>query len=109
MQPQTVTSGKSVRFSVQVGGVPRPQLVWYKDSQELSTSYKCKFLQDGDEHTLLLLEVFPEDASTYSCKAHNDYGEEISSAALTVEGTKACWLWLQLLEGLEVYRDWMNA
>lgn len=87
MQPQTAISGRSVRFSTQVSGLPPPQVFWYKDSEVLSTSYKCKFLHDGDEHTLLLLEVFPEDAGIYSCEAKNNYGEVTSSASLTVEGT----------------------
>lgn len=87
MQPQTATSGRTIRFSVQVNGIPHPQVLWSKDSQALSTSYKCKLLHDEEEHTLMLLDVSTEDAGIYSCEAKNDYGEAISSAPLTVEGT----------------------
>nr|XP_046259560.1 titin-like isoform X2 [Scatophagus argus] len=85
MQAQTTMSGRSVRLSVQVSGIPQPQVLWYKDSQALSISNKCKFLHDEGEHTLLLLDVFPDDAGVYSCEAKNDYGEATSSAPLTVE------------------------
>uniref|UniRef100_A0A673AN22 Ig-like domain-containing protein n=1 Tax=Sphaeramia orbicularis TaxID=375764 RepID=A0A673AN22_9TELE len=86
MQPVTVTSGKSVRMSAAVSGLPAPQVTWYRDSEALSVSNKVKFLHDGDEHTLLLLEVFPEDSATYSCEARNDYGDATSSAQLSVQG-----------------------
>ncbi|KAM9710356.1 LOW QUALITY PROTEIN: titin-like [Menidia menidia] len=85
MQPQAAMSGRSARFSAQVSGLPRPQVSWYKDQQALAAGYKCKFLQEGEEHALLLLEVFPEDAALYSCQAQNDYGQASSSAPLTVQ------------------------
>lgn len=87
MKPQTVSSGRSVRFTVQVSGLPMPTVSWFKDSQMLITDSKCKMLHDENEHTLMLLDVFPEDAAVYSCAARNDFGEAMSSATLTVEGT----------------------
>lgn len=89
------SAGRAVRFSVQVGGLPKPEVCWYKDSQAVIPSDTCKFFHDDEEHTLMLLNVLAEDAGTYSCEARNEYGEATSSALLTVEGTSAaavaCW------------------
>lgn len=80
------SAGRAVRFSVQVSGIPQPQVSWSKDSLALASSDTCKFFHDQEEHTLMLLNVFSEDAGTYSCEAKNEYGEATSSAPLTVEG-----------------------
>uniref|UniRef100_A0A3Q4I2A5 Ig-like domain-containing protein n=1 Tax=Neolamprologus brichardi TaxID=32507 RepID=A0A3Q4I2A5_NEOBR len=80
MQPQTAISGRLVRFSTQVSGLPPPQVFWYKDSEVLSTSYNGGFL------SLVIQGVGVADQGMYRCTATNELGHNSSSAQLTVEG-----------------------
>uniref|UniRef100_A0A3B3IIV7 Ig-like domain-containing protein n=1 Tax=Oryzias latipes TaxID=8090 RepID=A0A3B3IIV7_ORYLA len=77
-EPVRVVEGDTARFRCRVTGYPAPKVNWYLNGQ----------LIRKNEHTLMLLEVFPEDAAIYSCSAKNDYGEATSSAPLIVQGTR---------------------
>ncbi|KAG5283757.1 hypothetical protein AALO_G00045780, partial [Alosa alosa] len=85
MHPLKVVSGRMARFSVEVKGTPEPQVTWFKNSQQMYHGAECSIFKDGGEHTLMLSQVFPEDAAVYSIVAKNDAGEATSSAALHVE------------------------
>uniref|UniRef100_A0A3Q4BN40 Ig-like domain-containing protein n=1 Tax=Mola mola TaxID=94237 RepID=A0A3Q4BN40_MOLML len=88
-ETKTVAQGNEVKFRVRVVGRPEPVCQWFKNGA-LTSSDTCKFLHDDEEHTLMLLDISPEDTSVYSCEARNEYGEATSSASLTVEGIHRC-------------------
>ena len=79
--------GSQIQFVCKVEGSPRPQITWFrqtaiiKPSQDFQISY-----YDGDNKaTLVIKEVFPEDAGTFTCVAKNCIGFASSSAELIVE------------------------
>uniref|UniRef100_A0A8C2F1X5 Ig-like domain-containing protein n=1 Tax=Cyprinus carpio TaxID=7962 RepID=A0A8C2F1X5_CYPCA len=80
IQSQTVCLGDEVHFRCRVTGKPDPECQWFKNGVLLEKSDRVYW--EGNEHTLLLIEVFPEDAAQYNCEAKNDYGVATSSASL---------------------------
>lgn len=78
--------GYTIQFECQVEGHPRPQITWFKQTAIIKPSQDFELYYDEDNvATLIIKEVFPEDAGTFTCVAKNSAGFAASSTELTVE------------------------
>ena len=81
-----VKEGGSARLAVGVAGKPEPKVTWYRQNKKIVSSNDFKISRIGNVHTLIIPEVFHEDAGRYSVVIENDAGQSNCSAELIVEG-----------------------
>lgn len=114
MQPKHVPDGATVQFECKVVGNPRPQITWFRQTAIIKPSHDFQvpnldcfilwfisthlglfciylffclqiFYDDDNVATLIISEVFPEDAGTFTCVAKNAAGFASSTTELVVE------------------------
>lgn len=86
LQPIHTPDGSTVQFECQVEGVPRPQITWFRQTAVIKPSTDFQMYYDDDNvATLIIREVFPEDAGTFTCVAKNISGFASSTTELIVE------------------------
>lgn len=86
VQSQVAADGSAVEFSCKVEGHPRPQITWFRQTAIIKPSVDFHIYYDEtNKATLVIKEVFPEDAGTFTCVAKNCVGFASSSAELVVE------------------------
>lgn len=86
LQPKHTPDGFTVQFECQVEGHPRPQITWFRQTAIIKPSQDFQMYYDDDNvATLIIREVFPEDAGTFTCVAKNAAGFASSTAELIVE------------------------
>lgn len=85
LQDLTVKSGQLARLDAKVTGTKPLQVFWARNGQEVKPDITHKLLEEDDVHTLLILEVTPEDNGTYECVAVNMAGEARCQSKTVVE------------------------
>uniref|UniRef100_A0A8D8G2B6 Titin n=2 Tax=Culex pipiens TaxID=7175 RepID=A0A8D8G2B6_CULPI len=86
LQPIGTQDGYTVQFECKVEGYPRPQITWFRQTAVIKTSQDFQIYYDDDNvATLIIREVFPEDAGTFTCVAKNIAGFAASTTELTVD------------------------
>lgn len=86
LRPKHTPDGSTVQFECQVEGYPRPQITWFRQTAIIKPSQDFQMYYDDDNvATLVIREVFPEDAGTFTCVAKNAAGFASSTTELIVE------------------------
>ncbi|XP_054032360.1 myosin light chain kinase, smooth muscle isoform X1 [Dryobates pubescens] len=80
-----VMDGSQVIMTVEVSANPPPEIIWLHNGKEIQETEDFHFEKKGDEYSLYIQEVFPEDTGKYTCEAWNELGETQTQATLTVQ------------------------
>ncbi|KAJ6651121.1 hypothetical protein lerEdw1_000789 [Lerista edwardsae] len=80
-----VMDGSQVIMTVEVSANPPPELIWLHNGKEIQETEDFHFEKKGNEYSLYIQEVFPEDTGKYTCEAWNVLGESRTQATLTVQ------------------------
>eukprot|EP00106_Octopus_bimaculoides_P016754 XP_014784196.1 PREDICTED: titin-like isoform X3 [Octopus bimaculoides] len=82
---RTITEGKSISFRIVFSGVPNPEVLWFRGTEQMINSNVFKISTEHNISILDIMEAYPEDSGPYSVLVQNPAGEARSSCQLTIE------------------------
>ncbi|KAI3355902.1 hypothetical protein L3Q82_004449 [Scortum barcoo] len=85
-RPVMVQSGTDAVLKCQIGGDPRPAVIWERNNEKIDPQGRYRVFEDGNVYNLIISTVTTEDSGQYICKAKNSIGETYAAATLKVEG-----------------------
>ncbi|KAJ8403432.1 hypothetical protein AAFF_G00352040 [Aldrovandia affinis] len=85
-RPVIVQSGTDAALKCQIGGDPRPAVIWERNNDQIHPEGRYRLFEDGNVYNLIISGVTTEDSGQYICKAKNSIGETYAAATLKVEG-----------------------
>ncbi|KAM9327865.1 obscurin-like protein 1a [Pholidichthys leucotaenia] len=85
-RPVTAQCGEDATLRCQIGGDPRPDVIWERKNIQILSEGRYKLSEDGKAYLLTISGVTQQDAGQYICKARNSIGETYAAASLKVGG-----------------------
>ncbi|XP_048094820.1 obscurin-like protein 1 isoform X6 [Alosa alosa] len=85
-RPVVVQTGTDGVLKCQIGGDPRPAVIWERNNEQIHAEGRYRVFEDGNVYNLIITGVNSEDSGQYICKAKNCIGETYAAATLKVEG-----------------------
>jgi len=81
----TSLDGDQVTLSIKLSGTRPLKVIWVRNDQEIKPSTDFRYVEGEDgEFSLVIRDVFPEDAGVYIAEAYNVHGEAHSYCRLQV-------------------------
>lgn len=85
-RPVVAECGTDATLKCQIGGDPRPDVIWERKNVQILSEGRYKLSEEGKVYLLTITGVTQQDAGQYICKARNSIGETYAAASLKVEG-----------------------
>ncbi|XP_068575863.1 obscurin-like protein 1a [Cebidichthys violaceus] len=85
-RPVVAHCGSDATLRCQIGGDPRPDVIWERKNIQIVSDGHYELSDDGKAYLLTITGVTLQDAGQYICKAKNSIGETYAAASLKVEG-----------------------
>ncbi|XP_034007059.1 obscurin-like protein 1a [Trematomus bernacchii] len=85
-RPVLAQCGTDATLRCQIGGDPRPDVIWERKNIQIMSEGRYKLSEEGKAYSLTITGVTLQDAGQYICKAINSVGETCAAASLKVEG-----------------------
>lgn len=80
----SAVQNRNAQFQCTITGLPRPTVTWYKGAREITQSARFHMFSEGDVYTLIINDVYGEDADEYVCRAVNKAGVKSTRAELLI-------------------------
>ncbi|CAD7001758.1 unnamed protein product [Ceratitis capitata] len=73
-----------VTLACRIIGAEHFDVIWLHNNKEIKPSKDFQYTNEANIYKLQIVEIFPEDAGTYTCEAFNDVGESFSTCTINV-------------------------
>lgn len=91
MKDIEVAENEEGRFDVRLTGSPKPAVQWLKETDKIEDAGKYILIDDEEDNlfSLVIDDVSPDEAGTYTCKATNNVGVAACKAELKLKENMA--------------------
>lgn len=83
--PLEKEEGESIELSVEVNGIPEPEIEWYHYNKNLTKTKRIDIQVKENRHTLVIVDLTRDDSGMYRCVAKNKAGQASRSFDLQVQ------------------------